>query len=175
MAERRRFIAYHEAGHAVAQHRLGFTSLGCTITPANDYAGLASHMDDDFAFATRADDGVYEIPPEKTRDLLIVNFAGYCAQIQAGDTEEMARIGASEDFETAEERRLAIGLSEDDCIKLAGDFVREASNWLAIEAIAEELLLRETLGGDEVDILFDVLAGECTRADLDNFRRLRDG
>jgi len=158
----RRYTAFHEGAHAVADHRLGFVCLGATIAPRGDTLGAAQAMD-----------GWND--EQQARDSLTALYAGYCASIEAGEDEAVARKGADHDFEQADEVLVCLGAAETECLDVAFAFVREPSNWRAIELVAAELLLHEVLNGDEVAILVAIADGEGTRADLGSVSRCPPG
>ncbi|HET7542014.1 MAG TPA: hypothetical protein VFK05_19210 [Polyangiaceae bacterium] len=165
--------AHHEAAHAVAQTRLGFTCLGVSIG-LGGLEGLASHYDDDMAFAVLGADGILVIPEQATRDLLTTYYAGYCAaSIEIGDGEKFGRYAAADDFAKADELREKLGLSEAECIATAFAFVREPKNWRAIQAVAAELIEHRKLDADEVTIIIDIADGEAVPADLVTYRQMR--
>lgn len=169
-----RFTAFHEAGHAVADHRFGFRCMGCSIEPddAEGTAGRAAPGGDDFSFATLAPDGVYDIPAEATRNRITSLYAGYCAAITAGESEARARQGASQDFEQAAQLRAGLpgDVSEHECLAVALVFVCEPQNWRAIELVATELLEHKSLSGDVFEIVVDVADGETTPEALAIYR-----
>jgi hypothetical protein len=167
-----RITAFHEAAHAVAQTRLGFTCLQVMID-RRGLAGIASHYDDDMAFATLGADGVYTIPEQASRDMLTTLYAGYCSAIEAGDDEAAARIAAEDDFADADERREKINVSEEEGIAAAVALVREPKNWHAIEAVAAELMIHEQLDCDEISILIDIADGETEPEGLAQYRALK--
>jgi hypothetical protein len=131
--------AIREAGHAVAFRRLLggiFDASHVTIRP--DYArGTAGiHASEDF------EDILVDVPQEDTKSFAASQVtllpAGYCAQLEAGDTHEAARPGASSDFDTAEELREGYALPDEaTCLATARAFVREPRNWTAILAVVD--------------------------------------
>ena len=167
-----RITAFHEAAHAVAQTRLGLTCLQVAIE-RHGLAGIASHYDDDMAFATLGADGVYTIPEQASRDMLTTLYSGYCSAIEAGDDEATARIAAEDDFADADERREKINVSEEEGIAAAFAFVREPKNWRAIEAVAAELIQQSRLDSDELAIIIEIADGEVEPADLGTYREMR--
>jgi hypothetical protein len=72
-------IAYHEAGHAIAQWRLGFKIKEVTIVPKGDVAGSVSHKR-----SLRLYRLAWEIPTGKQlgryHDMIITTLAGEEAQ-----------------------------------------------------------------------------------------------
>jgi ATP-dependent Zn protease len=150
--------ACHEAGHAVAAARLGYMCGVVTIVPDGD-KWTAGHAATEDAW----DD------PEAN---ILVCLAGYVAELEAGKEEQTARAGAAGDFEqalgwlgdTAREADLAPYLPK------ARELVRE--NWAAIERVAAELVARQTIDGDMVEMLRDVADGNATEEDFARYCQL---
>jgi sugar phosphate isomerase/epimerase len=158
-------VAHHEAGHAVADHRLGFTSFGCTVVPndAENTLGSAGQYDG------------WE-DADEARSFVTSLYAGYCAEVVFGADERGARHGARYDFERAAEVLAWLAdTTEAAGLEAAFRFVREPAKWNAIMTVAAELEKCGTLDGTEVEILIDVADGTVQRSDLDQYRALKGG
>lgn len=166
----KRKTAYHEAGHAVAHHRLFPRAQlrgELTIIPNQDENAAGSHTQMEHCGDTAA---AYQAQVQYL-------CSGYAACVAAGIHDEAARVGCWDDFEKAEE--IIAGwkfLPLEDQLGQAIDFMRLPDNLRAVERLATELLDRGTLDGDEVEVLIEV-ADEGTaeaEADLVKYRVLRD-
>lgn len=148
--DERRRTAFHEAGHAVADVRGEFIPTHVTIEPNDSRLGASGS-------AYGWDD------TESARKFLVSLCAGLAADLELGGDEESARGGANNDLERAEEilEHLAEGTLE-TWIDAARLFVREPNNWKAIELVAEELLDRGRMLGEEVEILVELADGAVT-------------
>ena len=153
----RRQVAYHEAGHIVAHERCGHVNGGATIRPDGEtlgrtHTGRQSLLDCDLRTAAGR-----RMVQQRVREQLLCLAAGYAAEVQAGYPRSLARRGASGDL--AEMRELLWLLDEDGAaaiqrhIERAEEFVRKPRNWRAIEAVAAELLVRESIGGRRAQVL----------------------
>jgi len=146
--------AYHEAGHAVACHRF-FPGAGgdVTIVPdaIKDTAGLHKAV-------KLPDDNIDNI--EKQISYIC---AGYAACAAAGMPDETARLGCDKDFERAEAIIAKWGLVPlHEHLETAVNFMRRPENLRAVRRLANELLIRETMDGDYVDLLIRVVdQGTC--------------
>ena len=137
--------AHHEAGHAVADVRFGFSSFRVTIRPDPETGTLGRSWPMDHP-ADASDHDNY----------LIVLCAGYASEIKfAPGTEAVSRIGADNDLEKVHQilnKREESG-TEIHWISKAKLFVDD--NWNAIRAVADELLSHEELDFDEVELIVE--------------------
>ncbi|MBK8994617.1 MAG: hypothetical protein IPM35_02550 [Myxococcales bacterium] len=145
--------AFHEAGHAVADCRLGFVCGIVSIEPRPGTRGHAVHLSED-----GSDD-----------DLIIALLAGYAAAVRAGGDPVQEKEGAWSDFERASEILERTGRTDlAPHLARAETFVRD--NWSAIERVAAELIEWRTIEGQELEVVLEVADGNATDADLARFR-----
>ncbi len=149
--------AYHEAGHAVAQHAFGRALDRVTILPDPEtLSGGAMHTREIVPpnLVGRGEPATFtNAEIEEVERTVIVMLAGGIAERLAGD---YAPGGARGDQEAIAELLPLLakvrGVEEDAYIRevtsKAGEFV--LANRAAIKLLAEELLRRETLSGAEV-------------------------
>jgi hypothetical protein len=150
----KRLVAFHEAGHQVAEYRFGFNPTGCKLVfKDGQWTGLSSSL-------YGSDD------PRQA----VALCAGYCAQVEAGDDEAAARGGSQSDFDRVAET----GGTLEAAIIEAFAFVRDPGNWRAITEVARELMLQSQLDGMEIELLVDIADGEATHGDLAQYRANRD-
>jgi hypothetical protein len=167
-----RFVAVHEAAHAVAHARLGFGSNGCTIVPTDLQLGAAFAIEGDpLSYAVEGEDGELEIPVQVHEKLLTVCLAGFCAQVREGDRLLRARRGATADFEKAHEVRKILGEPMGQSLARAHSFVEE--NWSTIQALARELLEHHTLDDVEVEYVIGIADGTGDPQALSRYRQAR--
>jgi hypothetical protein len=161
-ANKRWLTAVHEAAHVVADTRFGFNPTDCDLAQVEGRLGRARTMDgwDD-------EDGAW--------NSIVSLLVGYCASIEAGEEEEMARGGAEDDFDQAAEIWPHLGrtVTEKECLEMAFTFVRTPKNWKAIQIVAADLVERRHLDADEIAILIEIADGHSQRADLEDYRRNR--
>lgn len=154
----RRMVAHHEAAHAVAAFRNGFPCEVCTIKRRGHLAGQV----------------LYEGALNDASDLrraLIVDLAGYCAELKIGAVEQVAKSGAAADFQQAQSKLLRLAdTTEAAAIEQAFAFVQAPHNWKAIELIAAELIVRHTLDGEELAILLLMADGALGPNELREYR-----
>ncbi len=154
----RGLVAHHESAHAVANCRFGFDLYGVSVVQHEDALG-----------ATSGSGGLgYDLETAKGRVTSLL--AGYAANLRNGAAEPRARAGAQEDFEAAEELYGFLQIDEAQAIDWAEAFVEEPKNWRAIEEIAEQLLARKRLDGEEVEIMVEVADGVTSSEDLERYR-----
>ena len=147
-----RRTAYHEAGHAVQAERLGVRFTRVTIRSEGDSLGCVSLCDwmpngDDLAATVEGRDGM-------ERDMM-VSLAG-----QAAERRKMGRAsrhGWSGDRDSVVELALRFaGTGEQATVYVrwlelrVRDFISSPLGWSWVDAVARELLERETLTEDEV-------------------------
>jgi hypothetical protein len=92
--------------------------------------------------------------------------AGYAAVLVAGYSEEEVSAGCGPDFDGAEK---VIDMPLETVQKEAIELMSRPENVKAVKRIVDELLVRKTLGPEEVEILIDVADGEITE---EEYRRV---
>lgn len=144
--------AYHEAAHAVADTRFGFS------------AGLVSIERQDGSLGRSAQiDGYYD---QKTAERYVFSaLAGYVAEEKLDPTFEVKVHAGISDFDLA---YIALEQLEknvdDDCwdrwLNKTRAWVNDESNWRAIEEVAAELLEHRMLNWDEVEAIVSLADGD---------------
>ena len=147
--------AHHEAGHAVANWKLGFKIRKVTIVPSDGPLGTTTTK----GLALRASEygkltgrriGYYH-------DMIVSQLAGEEAQ-RRFDPRSIRRDHTARDYRSEKEllKRLH-GDAEKECFhafrylrERARNFVNHPINWRLIEDLARALLERRTLTGEEV-------------------------
>lgn len=153
-------IAHHEAGHAVADVRFGFTSNIVTIIPNQSQHSLgdAGSVDGDYLRPNGT------IDAERAGEIVIACLAGYAAEVQyAPSSKSQAVRGASDDFAKATDvLNILRQLGPIKDIKVwqqqARDFVKQ--NWKAIETVCSALLECKTLDGQSVEHIIEIADGK---------------
>lgn len=158
--------AIHEAGHAVAHVRLRpHRGLGyATIVPnhENGTAGNSIHEDE------------WDCNAESMQGEVTVLCAGYGACVAAGMDETLAREGCDSDFEKAEQIIRGWSLSPlSEQLKLAIEMMQRPENRKAVQRLADELMKRQTVDGDEVGVIVEVSDGATTEEDYLRYRMMR--
>ena len=154
--------AIHEAGHAAADLILGHGCLVVSIVRNKDDAtlGHASPLDGDV------------FTSEGMEKLVISIYAGAEAMRAVVPTGELwaerIRNGSRGDDAAAAEYLRHCRYSADELRNQSAQLVRE--HWALIELLARELLKYRVLSGEEVDILKDVIDGETTYEELQEYR-----
>jgi hypothetical protein len=126
--QQRRAVAYHEAGHAVAHTLVGDQIELVTIVPAGDYLGQVR-----LAEVVSRSTGISE---------LMCILAGPAAETIA--TGYLNPGGASSDLS--------------QMIQLVQGELRDENTWSAIDWVAQALLAKRKLSGDEVKALIEQAA-----------------
>jgi hypothetical protein len=160
-----RLTALHEAGHAVAYVRLfpGNYNFSITVAPNLEQGSAGSHHAEAVEFEWTDDPDAHAKQNDDFRKKAVQCCAGYAAVRVAGYSEAEAVAGCRSVFEQAE----WCGLEETK--QRALELMSRPENVAAVKRIAEELLRRKTLTGDEYDILIDVADGVTTEADYQQF------
>jgi hypothetical protein len=170
-ATRRKAIAYHEAGHAVAAHRLGYEVMRVSIAPKSGSAGHVSWRN---PIKNRSVISKLEYGSEADLDrvrhridhAIIVSMAGALAQKRHNPRSDW-RYGGS--GVARDDRFLLKGSDDQQALQLASQLhenekVRAAywrylkaraealvnHHWPEIEQLARALLHRETISGDDI-------------------------
>jgi hypothetical protein len=162
--EKLRAVAHHEAGHFVAAYFMqpgGSDYASVTIQPSGDAAGLHS----------------CEPPPldneEQIERAIVQLYAGYAAQVRFDPSaEESAKRTASSDDAQAEEWLDLLRLTKP--AKRARHVERLRRNaaglvsdhWHAVVALANDLLERTTVRGEEAACIVAIAEGKEARRTL---------
>jgi len=171
MPDRRRPTAIHEAAHAVADHRAGFNPIGVTIVPDHDRGteGAEHQLDGPRLYLNAVGELCQD--SDDSRAFIVSLLAGLAANLEDGQPADEAALGAEGDVEDAQDRLQQWGLewSLDDAMRAAREFVQR--EWRVIEAVAAELLDRETLDDTEIELVILRADGDAdTEADLVQYR-----
>jgi ATP-dependent Zn protease len=154
--------AHHEAGHAVADSKLGFKIKQVTIVPCDESRGTATSTGLRVLRLLRR----LEYGSERTtgkligdcHDLVITLFAGEEAQ-RRFDPLSIRRHMSAGDYQSAKEVLMRLHQdAERECFYAfkylrarARNFISDPKNWRLIEDLAKALLERRTLTGEEVN------------------------
>lgn len=167
-------IAYHEAGHAVAEYRFGFVPVLVTIIGKDTVDGYSVREYGDEDGARREDE-------------IVAYLAGHAAQLElarrtldSGDPLPVgAFCGARSDLSVViyGGRNYPNGLLLDgerikQWMRKTRDFVKR--EWRAIDAVARELLECKTLDDAEIELTIDATDHNVDpRKYLDKYRALK--
>jgi hypothetical protein len=171
-------IAIHEAGHAVACERLFPWRLVGNLTIVPDVEGNAagSHeMLEAIVFDLTTDPEELARQNEVFANQAVYFCAGYAACLAAGHSERTALAGCGNDFERAEAAASWPELTLSAVKQRAIELMRRAQNIAAVERVADELLARRTIGGDEVEWLVGIADGTLSEQDYRQFLASRIG
>lgn len=152
------WVAYHEAGHAVAAVRFGHDLRGVTIVPDEDSLGQVFGEGD---FWDEKECKEYAVQ-------LLVGYAADVLWFPARARRGACRASASDDFAKVQRHAAFLGVTIDTVIRWARDFARE--NRKAIRVVAEDILSSRTLDPFEVECLIEIADGKATVADLVDYR-----
>jgi hypothetical protein len=154
IAKQREHVAWHEAGHAVAHVRFGIDQQSVTIRAVPEQS--LGHA------LAAGEEGVWD--KESAPAMVIAYCAGFAALRAKGLPEEVADLGASNDYEHAQQLIQFWGLEGAivDWKAHALKVMQETRNIAAVSMVAEELLKRETIDDELVRVLVEVSDGETT-------------
>lgn len=167
MTDKRRIVAHHEAAHAVADYRFGFTTAGVTIGANQENGSIerASHFD--------AWLGLEAPGPDMCREVAIGCLAGFAAELRLAPDRRPAAIPVTRpDLENTAEFLRVMGemdmAASDDAIP--GHWIEEATtfvnrDWRAISCVAEALMELEHLCPEEVEYLIHIADGDPAAAE----------
>ena len=158
--------AIHEAGHAVAHVRLEIDHDGASIAPDPEKGRLGYALG-------HGQEGVWD---ERSAENMVLAFcAGYAALIAVGCADNVARCGANDDFEQAQELMVFWGLagSLDTWQEKVVELMRQPENVAAVALVAKHLLQRKRLDGGVVDVLVEVADGHATEAEFERYLTMR--
>ncbi|MCC7193920.1 MAG: hypothetical protein IT356_00010 [Gemmatimonadaceae bacterium] len=154
--------AIHEAGHAVAHVRHGIDQAWATIVPSEGSAGNVL-----------ADEGHWNRDDGEAQ--VLSYCAGFAALVAAGHSTQVAEIGCDDDFKKAVAIIEFWDLGNLDTWKArAVDLMQRPENVRAVALIADQLLARERVDADHVQVLVDVADGETTVEELAQYLAFRD-
>ncbi len=146
--------AYHEAGHAVVALALGRPVHRVTVRPNADRLGQCEFKK-----------GRHQPTDDGLEDEILISLAGMAAEARATGIYE--RGGAVRDLRFARslmlQRASERGLDRYERRMLAKveNLLADDGHWRAVEAIAAELVAKETISGRQAVHLF----GQCRRDD----------
>lgn len=155
MNEQDRATAYHEAGHAIAAYRLGHEAGHITIVPTEGTLGSSLSEAESFTGETDVEQ-------------IIVLYAGYASESKYHAGAD--KLGSHSDDEKAAHLLQFTNETEASLRAKAAELIK--TNWTAIEAVAEELILSKTLTEGEWTIIIDAFdEGEDWKEVLREYRR----
>jgi ATP-dependent Zn protease len=147
--------AYHEAGHAVADWKFGFTVKIASIVP-DSKNGSAGHVSSRTRLHFRSLE--YSTPSGarigKIHEQIVSLLAGHAAQ-KRYNARSVRSYHAQNDREAAANLLFSLHAANElphvirYLEKKAGNLI--ASNWFVIDYLAKELLKRKTMSGQEVE------------------------
>ena len=154
--------AYHEAGHVVARWRFGCPISQVTITPAEDYLGMATgdsplqFMDPDWDASPEVDQAM--------KEAVVISLAGPAAQ-KRFDLGSWQDYHGSGDFDSATNVLLRLGGTSEMVNAISDELSTQAENlverhWSEISVVAEALLEQHDLDGDTARLLLEAFTGE---------------
>lgn len=155
-AAQRRATAFHEAGHAVAAHQLGFDLTEVHIIPDEDHQGMTK------IGPRRSDDRwMFQNPLQGMADRLIRDFAGIVAEVK--HTGRLQWRYGSNDFCNAFIMATTLLHTDDEAEAFlkygwacTWSFLRRHDIWAAVCAVADALLECDRLSKDRVAGIIDV-------------------
>jgi hypothetical protein len=150
----RKRVAYHEAGHAVANRRFGILQAKATILSRDAYAGAVVWEGKEHVWSAN------EAPAQ-----VLSYCAGYAALVSIGVERDIALQGCSNDMEAAAEliARWPLSGTLDEWQSKAVELMSRPENIRAVDFVANALLRHETLNDVYLDMLVefaDALAGQ---------------
>ena len=157
-----RHTAIHEAGHAVAHHRLNIMQAYVSIESENIYDDEGNLMGQNLGRVT-AEGAKHVYSKAEAEDQALAFCSGYAALLAAGYSEAEALRGADDDFEWTryliDRWQLA---DESEWRRKALSTMCEAVNIAAVARISEELLEERRLEMHLIELLVDVADGQIT-------------
>ncbi len=158
--------ACHEAGHAVAFHRLfprGRDGGSLSVESDQQKGTAGRHLAEEVFFGLDEDEGVIE---DYSRREAVYACAGYAACVAVGHPEDEAASGCNQDFADAERATGDVPAAKREALALMG----QPENVQAVRVVADELLRLGTIEAQILDVLLEhACGGECTWADYSQF------
>ena len=159
--------AYHEAGHFVAAYAL--SNYGEDYLPAQYM--ITIKPDGESLGKVNLDDERSDKDPKIRRNALLSLYAGYYAEVRYDpDCADRAEQTSDDDFSKAKDALETLDSVEDHSLLIkklrAGAKALVDQHWNEIELLADALLRRETIPGDEAEIIIDVARGETSLKQL---------
>ncbi|WP_395697208.1 hypothetical protein [Methylocella sp.] len=150
-----RIVAIHEAGHAVAVERLGLKLKAVTVVPKENIGGTVHHNDTLRRLKRTGDDSDRE--RLKAERVIMLCLAGPEAQKRFDPNSDWEACGESDFAAAAELSRHFFGEGDSAVAFMEWMKVRTCDlvgqNWSLIEHLADQLIERKTIGGDEAMLL----------------------
>ncbi len=168
----KKYIAYHEAGHAVLQYRFHLYNIGASIVEDNDSLGRAMRLYEDIDICCidpETKEEVVKIDLESIRKNMMVKYAGRAAETILNPKRKPT--GYWGDYQRAKELNELAGnvFNQRKLIFETRKMLKE--NWKQVEAIANELLALNELNDDEVELIIDAIdKGRDYKTDLKGYR-----
>jgi len=160
------WTAIHEAGHAVAHYRLHGSSRyvgNISIIPHEGNAGHTYQEEE------------WDCNHESMSKEVLILCAGYAACVAAGLDHTRAMEGCGSDFEKANRIIGGWELEPIDIqIAAATTLMEQPKNRRAVQRLADELVRRQTLPGQEIDVLIDLADGEISEEEYAKYRILSE-
>jgi hypothetical protein len=155
--EGRRLTALHEAGHCV---------LAFHFDREPNSVSIVAH--DEFAGSCNGQLGLSEVPSEAEIEGHVAQLlAGHAAVVRAAPRYvRWSRLTAGDDVEKVARFFEPSDASLRRALRLARQIV--AMEWTAISSIADALLERDWISGDEAALLIEAAHGKLTAAELAN-------
>ena len=149
----RRHVAYHEAGHAVANCRFEILQTKATIVPRGGFSGAVVSEGKDHLWSA-----------DQAQSQVLSFCAGYAALIATGLERGIALQGCDDDIDAAAGLIADWALSGTliDWQARAVELMSRPENIRAVDFVAKELLKHETLYGDYVGMLIQWADGNIT-------------
>ncbi len=168
----KKYIAYHEAGHAVLQERFHLYNGGASIVKDDNSLGRAMKLYEDIDMCCidpETKEEVVKIDLESIRKNMMVSYAGRAAETILNPKRKPT--GWGRDYENAKELNELAGnvFNQRKLIFETRKMLKE--NWKQVEAIANELLAHNELSDDEAELIVDAIdEGKDYKVVLENHR-----
>ena len=142
--------AYHEAGHAVASHHLRVAFSSITIIPKQDSSGHVMHPKSIFNnFDPEWDNSLRVV--DRAERMILVLLAGQVAEAKFADRHNW--MGSGEDWHTVI-KLASYFVGSDEVLQAYVNYLWARAKtlfdlpwlWVAVEAVAKELLIRKKMG-----------------------------